>query len=91
MFIITFLFSIHAEMMMIESMEDVEEGVRVGRELLKDVKFADNQGMVSHTIRLQTIMSSMSKTGEEYNMKINVKKTKNFICKVRFNEPNILQ
>ena len=30
-------------------MEDVEEGVKVGGELLKDVKFADNQGMVAHT------------------------------------------
>ena len=29
------LFSIYAEMMMIEAMEDVEEGVRVGGELLK--------------------------------------------------------
>ena len=43
------LFSIYAEMMMIEAMEDVEEGVRVGGELLKDVKFADDQGMVAQT------------------------------------------
>ena len=43
------LFSIYAEMMMIEAIEDVEEGVRVGGELLKDVKFADDQGMVAQT------------------------------------------
>ena len=30
-------------------MEDVEEGVRVGEELLKDVKFAIDQGMLEHT------------------------------------------
>ena len=36
-------------MMMIEAMEDVEEGVRVGEEQLKDVKFAENQGMVAQT------------------------------------------
>ena len=34
---------------MIEAIEDVEEGARVGGELLKDVKFADNQGMVAQT------------------------------------------
>ena len=35
--------------MMIEAMEDVEEGVRLGGELLKDFKFADDQGMVAQT------------------------------------------
>ena len=30
---------------MIEAMEDVEEEVRVGGELLKNIKFADDQGM----------------------------------------------
>ena len=64
-------------MMMIEAMEDVEEGVRVGGELLKDVKFADDQGMVAQTEKgLQTIMDALSKTGKEYDMKINVKKIK---------------
>ena len=54
-------------MMMIEAMEDVEEGV----------KFADDQGMVAQTEKgLQTIMDALSKTGKEYDMKINVKKTK---------------
>ncbi|CAF1622602.1 unnamed protein product, partial [Didymodactylos carnosus] len=43
------LFSIYAEMMMIEAMEGVEEGVRVGGELRKDVKFADDHGMVAET------------------------------------------
>ena len=37
------LFSICAEMMMIqEALENVEEGVRVDGELIKDVKYADN-------------------------------------------------
>ena len=36
-------------MMMIESMEDVEERVKVEGELLKDVKFADDQGMMTQT------------------------------------------
>ena len=36
-------------MMMIEAMEDVEERVRVGWELLKDVKFDDDQRMLAQT------------------------------------------
>src|ERR1043165_6393374 len=39
------LFSMYAEMMTIEAMQDVEEGVKVGGELVKDVKFVDDQGM----------------------------------------------
>ena len=34
---------------MIEALEDIEEGVRVGGELVKDVKFTDDQGMVAST------------------------------------------
>ena len=63
--------------MMIEVMEDVEEGVKVGGQLLEDLKFADDQGMVLQTEkRLQTIMNALSETGKEYDMKINVKRTK---------------
>ena len=64
-------------MMMIEALEDVVEGVRVGGELLKDFKFADDQGMVAQKENgLQTITDSLSKTGKEYDMKINVKNSK---------------
>ena len=45
------LFSIYAEMMMKEAMEDITEGVKVGGELLKDVRFADDQAMVASTER----------------------------------------
>ena len=45
-------------MMTIESMEDVREG-----ELLKDIKFADDQRMVEQVAKgLQTIMDALSKT-----------------------------
>ena len=53
-------YSICAEMMMIEATEDVKEGVRVGGELLKDVKFADDQGMVAKKEKgLQTILDAL--------------------------------
>ena len=36
------LFSIYAELMMKEALENVEEGIRVGGELIKAVKYADD-------------------------------------------------
>ena len=42
-------FSIYAEMMMKEELENVEEGIRVGGELIKGVKYEDDQGMVANT------------------------------------------
>ena len=64
-------------MMMIKAMEDVKEGVTIGGELLKDVNFANDQGMVAQTEKgLQTIMGAIRKTRNEYDMRINFKKTK---------------
>ena len=71
------LFSIYAEMMMKETLENVEEGIRVGGELIKDVKYADDQGMVANTeAGLQSLMDSLNTTAKHYDMKINIKKTK---------------
>ena len=67
-------------MMMIEALEDIEEGVRVGGELVKDVKFADDQGMVASTeIGLQRQIDALNSTAKKYDMKINVKKTKTMV------------
>src|SRR6476469_1311221 len=72
----TLLFSIYAEMMMKEALENVEEGIRVGGELIKDVKYADEQGMVANTeAGLQNLMHSLNTTAKRYDMKINIKKT----------------
>src|SRR6478609_4757811 len=71
------LFSIYAEMMMKVALENVEEGVRVGGELIKDVKYADDQGMVANTeAGLQSLFDSLNITAKHYDMKINIKKTK---------------
>jgi hypothetical protein len=71
------LFSIYAEQMMIEAMDNVNVGVKVRGELLKDVRFADDQGMVAESEKdLQLIMVSLNKVSQEYGMKINMKKTK---------------
>jgi len=74
------LFSIYSEMMMIEAMEDVDVGVKVGGELLKDFRFVDDQAMLASTEEgLQKIMSSLHKTALTYDMKISVKKTKSMM------------
>ena len=46
-----------------EALENVEEGIRVGDELIKDVKYADDQGMVANTeAGLQSLMDSLNTT-----------------------------
>ena len=60
---------------MVDAIEDVKEGVGVGGELLKDLKFADDQGMVSQSKSgLQTIMDAQ--TENKYDMKINSRRPK---------------
>ena len=71
------LFSVYVEIMMIEAKERVEEGVAVGGELLKDVRFAHDQAMVANSeAGLQRLMDSLSAKCLEYDMIIHVKKTK---------------
>src|SRR6476661_10146852 len=71
------LFLIYAEKMMKEALENVEEGIRVGGEPIKDVKYADDQGMVANTeTELQSFMDRLDTTAKHYDMKINIKKTK---------------
>src|SRR6476469_10022188 len=74
------LCSIYAEMMMKEALENVEEEMRVGGELIKDVKYADDQGMVANTeAGLQSLIDSVNITAKHYNMKINIRKTKEMV------------
>jgi hypothetical protein len=71
------LFTLYMEMMMREAMEDIEEGVKIGGKVPKDVRFADDQGMVaSSESGLQTLMNRLVMVAQDYNMKINAKKTK---------------
>src|SRR3989441_5490245 len=71
------LFSIYAEVMMIEALEDMEEGVSVGGQLVSDVRFADDPGMVAGTeMGLQRLMNKLNDTAKNFDMKINVQKQK---------------
>jgi hypothetical protein len=71
------LFTIYAEMMMAEAMEGMDEGIVVGGKMVQDVRFADDQGMVANSeMGLQRMMDRLVDVAKDYNMKINVKKTK---------------
>ena len=77
------LFSIYAEVMMIEALEDIEEeGIVVGGQRVCDVRFADDQGMVSGTaVGLQRMMDKLNNTAKKYNMQINAQKTKTMVVR----------
>jgi len=80
------LFSIYAEMMMIDTMQELEAKeqelkteimIRVGGIPLGDVKYADDQAMISISEQgLQNTMNSLNKFAKLYDMRINTKKTK---------------
>jgi Reverse transcriptase (RNA-dependent DNA polymerase) len=50
---------------------------RVGGEFIKDVRFADDQGMVASTEQgLQKVMNALNETSKKYDTKVNLRKTK---------------
>src|SRR6218665_2224573 len=60
-----------------EAVEDLEEGIKVGRRWIKAMSFSDDQAMVAKSQKgLQTMMDRLDRTSREYGMKINIKKTK---------------
>ena len=64
-------------MMMVEAFQDNEEGVKVGGRALRDIRYADDQAMLSSTEQgLQETMNKLCIVAEEYGMRVNVNKTK---------------
>ena len=71
------LFNVYAEEMVREAWEELDVGVKVGGLMLKSVRFADDQALISQSAKgLQTLVDALGKQCEEYGMKINHKKTK---------------
>ena len=63
--------------MLRDALSGVNEGIRVGGHLIKTVRFADDQATLASTVKgLQLMMGKMQESVGEYDMKINVKKTK---------------
>ena len=80
------LFSIYAESMMRENIDNIDEALHVliGGRMLKDVRFADDQAMVSNSREgLQRLMDGLNRAADEYGMRINVKETKMMIISKR--------
>ena len=62
---------------MTEGLEDIQEVVKVGGRLVKEVRFADDQRIMSSTeVKLQKVMDELVRAAKEYNMKVNVKRQK---------------
>ena len=77
------LVNIYSEAMLRDALSGVNEGIRVGGHLIKTVRFADDQATLASSVKgLQLMMGKMQESSGEYDMKINVKKTKvKKICK----------
>ena len=60
---------------MTEALRNIEEGKLVGGQMVCDVRFANNQGMVSITQRgLQKRRNKLNDNVKKVSMKINIKK-----------------
>jgi len=70
------------EVMMIEALEGLEEGVLVGGQLVSDVRFVDDQGMVANTESgLQSQTNKLNNTAKNYGMKITAQKIKTIVVR----------
>ena len=66
---------LYAEFMITEALENINDGIKIGGELVAAVRYANDQAMMSHTNAvLQRIMDALNDAGKDYGMKINRKK-----------------
>ena len=71
------LFNIYAEEMVRQAWEELEVGIKVGGQLIKSVRFADDQALVSGSSKgLQALVDALEIQCGKFGMKINHKKTK---------------
>ena len=71
------LFNIYIEEIIRETLEEMEEGIKVGGRMVKALRFADDQAMLASSQEgLQRMMDHLNKISMDYEMKINIKKTK---------------
>src|SRR6266496_4218965 len=67
---------IYAEDMMIEALGEDEQEILVRGQRVSDVRFADDQGMVSNKESgLQKLMDKLNETAKKFSMRINIQKT----------------
>ena len=67
-------------MLRIEALENMDEGIIVGGQVMSDVRFADDQGMVASTKNgLQKLMNKLNETAKKFNMRM-LKKKRQWWC-----------
>jgi len=60
-----------------EALDDVDEGIKIGGEFMKDVRFADDHKMVANSEkRIQVLINRLVETAKVYDIRVNIKKTK---------------
>ena len=63
--------------MLRDALSGVNERIRVGGHLIKTLRFADDQATLASSVKnLQLMTDKMQESAREYDMKINVRKTK---------------
>ena len=71
------LFNLYDEAMIREAFGDLEEEIIIGGKLIKEIRFADDKGVLASTQEgLQKSMSSLDLVADLHGMKISIKKTK---------------
>ena len=66
---------------MIEAVENMDEGIIVGGQVVSDVRFADDQGMVASAENgLQNLMNKLNESAKKFNTKMNVQKQRQWWC-----------
>ena len=90
------LLHIYAEVVMKEASDGMDNGVKVGGELMQAIWFADDQAMIANSEKkLQMIMYETSRVVKKYRIKVNIKKTKvmkagKSSCNVRLREDGVI-
>lgn len=70
------LFNLYAEKLLEEALANTE-GIKIGNENMRNIKYADDQAVVADSIlKLQNMVENINEAGKRFGMKINVGKTK---------------
>ena len=71
------LINLYDEAMIRKAFDDLEEGIIIGGKLIKEIRFADDKGVLASTQEgLQKLMSSLDLVADLYGMNISIKKIK---------------
>ena len=83
------LILIYIDNMLGEAIEEIQKGIKVGGQVIADVRFADDQAMIASTeMGLQRIMNRLDEASAKYCMKINAEKTK--VMKITSGEDEVI-